>query len=131
LGLRHNFKGSLVRGTTAAKPSTSVMDYLTQQRLGAMNTPGDYDAAAIKLPVRPDGVGRRRRRSARTTSGRGPELRSVRPQRRSAQQVPRQILRPYLDYFYKTQNVFVLLYWDYWLNNVLNYVRIGSGPRSR
>src|SRR5262249_46298011 len=42
LGLRHNFKGSLV------PPSTSVMDYLTNEDSLPMNNPGTYDTAAIQ-----------------------------------------------------------------------------------
>jgi uncharacterized protein DUF4953 len=42
LGLRHNFKGSLL------PPSSSVMDYLNPDEVIAMPGPGDYDAAAIR-----------------------------------------------------------------------------------
>jgi Met-zincin len=42
LGLRHNFKGSLV------PPSSSVMDYLTDDDSIARDTPGAYDIAAVK-----------------------------------------------------------------------------------
>jgi hypothetical protein len=42
LGLRHNFKGSLV------PPSSSVMDYLTDDDSSLRDTPGAYDVAAIK-----------------------------------------------------------------------------------
>jgi hypothetical protein len=41
LGLRHNFKGSLV------PPSTSVMDYLNDDDALQMTKPGSYDRAAI------------------------------------------------------------------------------------
>jgi uncharacterized protein DUF4953 len=42
LGLRHNFKGSLV------PPSSSVMDYLTNEDSALVAAPGAYDVAAIK-----------------------------------------------------------------------------------
>src|SRR5262249_26141026 len=42
LGLRHNFKGSLV------PPSSSVMDYLIDDDGALRSTPGAYDVAAIK-----------------------------------------------------------------------------------
>jgi hypothetical protein len=43
LGLRHNFKGSLV------PPSTSVMDYLGTEDRSRMDKPGSYDTAAIQF----------------------------------------------------------------------------------
>ena len=43
LGLRHNFKGSLI------PPSSSVMDYLVDADSLQMPTPGTYDTAAIQL----------------------------------------------------------------------------------
>ena len=43
LGLRHNFKGSLVA------PATSVMDYLTDDDSLQRTLPGSYDTDAIKL----------------------------------------------------------------------------------
>ena len=42
LGLRHNFKGSLVA------PASSVMDYASLQDTFVTNTPGTYDVAAIR-----------------------------------------------------------------------------------
>lgn len=42
LGLRHNFKGSLLPA------SSSVMDYLNPDEALAMTGPGDYDVAAIR-----------------------------------------------------------------------------------
>jgi hypothetical protein len=42
LGLRHNFKGSLL------PPSSSVMDYLADPVAAAAAIPGDYDVAAIR-----------------------------------------------------------------------------------
>ncbi len=43
LGLRHNFEGSLV------PPSSSVMDYLSNNLSVATNRPGSYDRAAVRL----------------------------------------------------------------------------------
>lgn len=43
LGLRHNFKGSLV------PPSSSVMDYLTNEDSLQVTVPGAYDTAAVQL----------------------------------------------------------------------------------
>jgi hypothetical protein len=43
LGLRHNFKGSLI------PPSSSVMDYLTDDDSIARVTPGAYDVDAVKF----------------------------------------------------------------------------------
>ena len=45
LGLRHNFKGSLVSGTNA---STTCMDYLDDPSSIARSHPGSYDHAAVK-----------------------------------------------------------------------------------
>ncbi|HMJ52365.1 MAG TPA: zinc-dependent metalloprotease [Polyangiaceae bacterium] len=45
LGLRHNFKGSLVSGTAA---STTCMDYLDDPSSIARSHPGSYDHAALK-----------------------------------------------------------------------------------
>lgn len=42
LGLRHNFKGSLL------PPSSSVMDYLNRDEAIALARPGEYDVAAIR-----------------------------------------------------------------------------------
>jgi Met-zincin len=42
LGLRHNFKGSLL------PPSSSVMDYMADPLAAAAAIPGDYDVAAIR-----------------------------------------------------------------------------------
>jgi hypothetical protein len=45
LGLRHNFKGSLVSGTAA---STTCMDYLDDPSSIARSHPGSYDHAAVR-----------------------------------------------------------------------------------
>ena len=61
LGLRHNFKGSLL------PPSSSVMDYNSDQLMAAAAIPGRYDVAAIRTstPVVP---GRRSRSAPTSTS---------------------------------------------------------------
>lgn len=46
LGLRHNFKGSILPNAT--QPTSSVMEYGANDVLGKIHTPGPYDIAALK-----------------------------------------------------------------------------------
>jgi hypothetical protein len=49
LGLRHNFKGSLVHDGTPGTPlSASVMDYLDAEAAVHLDTPGAYDVQAVR-----------------------------------------------------------------------------------
>ena len=125
LGLRHNFKGSMT-AKDAARPSTSVMDYLTNEDSVPMFTPGDYDVAAVKFLYGQSGAEPTQKFCNDSGVGVDPNCETFDRTDDPLNKYHGLYYTAYLNYFYKTQNIFALLYWDYWLNNVLNYVRAGG-----
>jgi hypothetical protein len=104
------------------------MDYLTNADSVPMNTPGDYDGAAVKYLYGLTSAAPAQTFCTDNGVGADPNCEVFDRSDDPLNKHHGKYYDLYLDYFYKTQNVFVLLYWDYWLNNVLNYVRVGSAP---
>ena len=124
LGLRHNFMGSNVPAT-APRKSTSVMDYLLNNDSYPMNTPGEYDADALKFLY---GISQAEPKQAFCTDNgvtQDPNCQAFDRSDDPLNKFYAKYYTAYLNGFYKTQNIFYLLYWDYWLNKVGNYVRGG------
>ena len=130
LGLRHNFAGSLVP-PGAPMPSTSVMDYLLNNDSYPMNNPGTYDIDAVKYLY---GLSTAEPQQAFCNdSGVGHDPMCARFDRGNdpLNKFYGKYYTAYLNKFFQTQNIFYLLYWDYWLNKTLNFVRAGQDDATK
>jgi hypothetical protein len=112
--------------STAARPSTSVMDYLTNNDSVPMFTPGDYDADAIKYLYGLASAEPKQTFCTDNGVSQDPNCAVFDRGDDPLNKYHGKYYTAYLNAFYKTQNIFYLLYWDYWLNNVLGYVRAGQ-----